>query len=135
MTDIATIGTTTITTESVRDSTDGKAFEFIKNETIDRITKSVIAYIKHKTDVEAFPEDLVLGAIYQFASWQLYLVYVESISEYIEGQNPRIIDDRIDKFKELAKIYLSAIGISLDIDRSLTMSPTGIALTGGAKDC
>lgn len=129
MADIATVGDTTITTETLKGSMDGKSLQFMTDDAINTVGNMVWAYINGKTKVSEYAEGLVTSAFYAMANWQLYMIYVESISEYIEGQSPRLIDDRIDRLKAVAELYLNAINITLMPKQLLYKPPPSAILT------
>ena len=132
MTDILVLGENTITLENIKESLDGKVRN-MSDFALQQISEESVDFIKSQTDITLYNEKLVIAAVYKFIRWQIYMLYIESISEYVVDQGIRIEDDRIRRFRETAELFLSRIDVSIRPTTILNSRIVLGSLTDGAK--
>lgn len=108
---------------------DSPSNNFLGVNTIDIKMNMAFNYVNAAITISNFAEVNVRDAVMQFGAWQLYMVYIESISEYIKAQTPRIVENRLATLKESADLFLKLIGVSLDQDDDIALSKPRVAVT------
>ena len=135
MTDILVLSNTEkITTETIKNSLDGKSLQFMTDEAIDSVSKDVVAYVKSRTNIENYDNNQVIAAVNAMIKWQVYMVYIESISEYIADQSERIPDERSGKFRQIAEIYLSIIDVTLEATSKMNRKSVAVGISDTYDD-
>ena len=110
------VGSISLTVDKVQELLDSPSNSQISDATIILVVKRSHQWISSQTDIDDYDDQSVVDAIYAFAVWQLYMIYVESISEYLKHQTPRMIMSRLEEFQSIAILYLKAIGVIWPLD-------------------
>jgi len=119
MTDVGiTIGSIVLDSDNVRDLMDKPSKEFLSDNTVVKIIKRCYGWINGETKISEYDAQDVVDAVYSFAVWQTYMVYVESISEYFQQQSAGIVMKRLEEFQSIAILYLRSIGIVWPLDKN-----------------
>ena len=120
------ISGTQLTTEKVRSLLDSPSNEFLGDQSIITVVKRSYNWVNSETDISDYEGESVIDAIYAFAIWQLYMIYVESVSEYFKLQTPKMIMTRLQEFQSVAVLYCKAIGIVWPLDKDGQMKGMNI---------
>ena len=107
----------TLETATVRQLLDSPANSFLTDAAVEKVLVRSYNWVIGKIDTDDHSGQSIADAIYAFSVWQLYMVYTESISEYITEQSPSVVMKRVDDFRKAAVIYLEAIGIAWPLDK------------------
>ena len=134
MTTIITISDVEITHAKVRAILDSPSNDFVGDDTIGIKINMSYEYIQAETNLALYDTASIVNAVYNFAAWQIYMVYVESISEYIRAQTPTIVENRLETFRKIAMMYLKVIGIDLDGKDTALMRSSAQGVLTEARD-
>ena len=111
------IGTTQLNTDKVRSLLDSPSNSFLTDNAIIDVVKRSYNWVNSETTIGDYEDASVIDAIYAFAIWQVYMIYVESVSEYFKLQTPRMIMTRLEEFQSVAILYCKSIGIVWPLDK------------------
>ena len=121
----------TLTVESVRKLLDSPSNGFLSEDGITLMLNRSYNWVVNKIDVTEFSGQSIADAIYAFTVWQSYMIYLESVSEYLKEQNPKMVVERADDFRKVAMLYLEAIGIKWPLDKDGIMNVKDINVQYG----
>lgn len=129
------IGDLQITADDMRSILDSPSNNFLGEKTIDIKTNMAFNYVNAEINISDYPDVNVRDAVMQFGAWQLYMVYIESISDFIRAQTPTIVENRLTTLRESADLFLKVIGITLNMKNDKRLSkPTVAAVMTSTRD-